>query len=110
MYDKIEAVERDLTEAQAKKAAIEANQMSANNIFKALIYFDKLYALMNEVERRQFIEELISEVHIHEARQPNGQWLKSIVFRLPIIEEDMEISLDSNSREETVVLMSRKDT
>ena len=103
MYDKIEAVERDLTEAQAKKAAIEANQMSANNIFKALIYFDKLYALMNEVERRQFIEELISEVHIHEARQPNGQWLKSIVFRLPIIEEDMEISLDSNSRDETVV-------
>ena len=103
MYDKIDAVEHDLAEAQTKKSAIEANQMSAKNIFKALIYFDNLYGLMNEVERRQFVEELISEVHIHEARQPNGQWLKAIVFRLPIIEEDMEISLDGNSQDETVV-------
>ncbi|MFR4685067.1 MAG: resolvase, partial [Anaerobutyricum hallii] len=38
-----------------------------------------------------------------------GQWLKSIKFKLPIIEEDMEMSLDNDSHVETVVLMSRKD-
>ena len=33
------------------------------------------------------MEALISEIQIYEDRKPNGQWLKSIKFRLPIIEE-----------------------
>ena len=50
---------------------------------------------------------MISEVHIYEERQPNGQWLKSIKFNLPIIEEDMDLSLDSASHVETVVLLEK---
>ena len=41
------------------------------------------------------IEALSSEIQIYPERQPNGQWLKSIKFKLPIIEEDMSISLDN---------------
>ena len=65
---------------------------------------------MNDREKRQLIEELISEIQIYPERQPNGQWLKSIKFRLPIIEEDMDISLDNEHYVETVVLIQRKDT
>ena len=72
-----------------------------------LIYFEKLYAVMDEQEKRQIMESLISEIHIYEERQPNGQWLKSIKFKLPIIEEDMEMSLDSDTHVETVVLLSQ---
>ena len=54
------------------------------------------------------MESLISEIHIFEERKPNGQWLKSIKFKLPIIEEDMEISLDNDTQVETVVLLSHK--
>ena len=53
-----------------------------------LIYFDKLHAVMDEADKRQIMESLISEIQIYEERQPNGQWLKSIKFKLPIIEED----------------------
>lgn len=53
------------------------------------------------------MESLISEIHIYEERQPNGQWLKSIKFKLPIIEEDMEMSLDSDTHVETVCLLSK---
>ena len=70
-----------------------------------MIYFDKLYALMSEVERRQLVEALISEIQIYEERQTNGQWLKSIKFKLPIIEEDISLSLDSNEHIETVVCL-----
>ena len=63
--------------------------------------------MMNDVERRQLIEALISEIQIYPERQPNGQWLKSIKFKLPIIDEDMSISLDNEEQVETVVLMSR---
>ena len=97
MYDKIEDTENLLIEARAKKMAIEAEKLTADNIYKVLIYFEKLYAVMDEQEKRQIMESLISEIHIYEERQPNGQWLKSIKFKLPIIEEDMEMSLDSDT-------------
>lgn len=71
------------------------------------MYFDKLYSAMNDVERRRVMETLISEIQIYEDRQPNGQWLKSIKFKLPIIEEDMEISLDNDTHVEAIVSLQR---
>ena len=53
---------------------------------------------MNDVERRQLIYALISEVQIYEEKQPNGQWLKSITFKLPIIDEDLNISLNNDEQ------------
>ena len=107
MYDKIEEEENLLVEARAKKQAIEAEKLTADNIYKVLIYFEKLYGVMNDVERRRFIEALISEIQIFPERQPNGQWLKSIKFKLPIIGENMELSLDNDKHVETVVLLSK---
>ena len=108
MYDKIEDTENLLIAARAKKMAIEAEKLTGDNIYKVLIYFDKLYAVMSEQEKRQIMEALISEIQIYEERQPNGQWLKSIKFKLPIIEEDMSLSLDNDTHVETVVLLSRE--
>ena len=107
MYDKIEDTENLLVAARAKKMAIESEKLTGDNIYKVLIYFDKLYAVMSEQEKRQIMESLISEIQIYPERQPNGQWLKSIKFKLPIIEEDMSFSLDNETQVETVVLMSR---
>lgn len=103
MYDKIEETESRLIEARAKKTAIEAEKITGDNIYKVLIYFDKLYKVMNDVEKRQLMESLISEIQIFEDRQPNGQWLKSMKFKLPIIEGDMELSLDNDKHVETVM-------
>lgn len=108
MYDKIEALESQLIESRAKKSAFESEKVTGDNIFKVLIYFEKLYAVMNEDEKRRLIEALISEVQIYEDRQPNGQWLKSIKFKLPIIEQDIELSLDNEEHVETVVLMEKR--
>lgn len=107
MYDKIEDAENLLIAARAKKMSIEAEKLTGDNIYKVLIYFDKLYSVMNEQEKRQIMESLISEIQIYPERQPNGQWLKSIKFKLPIIEEDMNISLDNDSQVETVCLLSK---
>ncbi len=64
---------------------------------------------MSESERHQLLEALISEIQIYEEQQPNGQWLKSIKFKLPIIEEDMTLCLDNGRHVECVVLMSIAD-
>ena len=107
MYDKIEDEESQMIEARAKRQAIEAEKLTGDNIYKVLMYFDKLYSAMNDVERRRVMETLISEIQIYEDRQPNGQWLKSIKFKLPIIEEDMEISLDNDTHVEAVLLLTK---
>ena len=113
MYDKIDDLEQSLIEARAKKQTIEAEKMTGDNIYKVLIFFDKLYGMMEEEEKRKFMEILIKEIQIYEERQSNGQWLKSITFRLPIIEEDIQIpvgdGLDNDGHVETVCLLSRKD-
>ena len=113
MYDKIDDLEELLVEARAKKQSIEADKMTGDNIYKILIFFDKLYGKMNEVEQRKLMETLIREIQIHEERQANGQWLKSIVFRLPIIEGDMQLpienGLDSDDHIETVCLLVRRN-
>lgn len=107
MYDKIEELESQLIDARAKKTSIEAEKITGDNIYKVLICFDKLYFAMNDVERRQLIEALIAEIQIYEERKPNGQWLKSIRFKLPIIENDLSIGLDNGEHVETVCLLSR---
>ena len=108
MYDKIEELESQLIDARAKKTSIEAEKITGDNIYKVLICFDKLYFAMNDVERRQLIEALIAEIQIYEERKPNGQWLKSIRFKLPIIENDLSIGLDNGEHVETVALLVRQ--
>ena len=107
MYDKIEEAENNLMDARAKKQAIEADKITGDNIYKILICFDKLYATMTEAERRRLVEILIDEVQIYPERQPNGQWLKSVRFKLPIIDHDLELSLDNQDRVEVVCSMVR---
>ena len=109
MYDKIEETESLLLTARAKRQSIEAEKLTGDNIYKVLIYFEKLYAIMDDKERRRLMESLIEEIQIYEERQPNGQWLKSIRFRLPIIEKSMTIGLDNCSHVETVVLMTKRE-
>ncbi len=85
-----------------------SDKISGDNIYKALVFFDKMYDNKNEAETREFIEQLIEKVEVYEERQPNGQWLRAIEFKLPIIEHDMKLGLDNGDSVETVVLLGRK--
>ena len=110
-YDKIDEAEELLVSAKAKKRSLLADKITGDNIYKALIFFDKLYAQMNEAEKREFLSQLVDNVQIYEERKENGQWLKSIEFKLPIIEKEFTLSLDNDTQNETVVKLSlKKDT
>ena len=107
MYDKIEEAENNLMDARTKKQAIEADKITGDNIYKVLICFEKLYNVMNPLERKKLMEHLISEIQIYPERQPNGQWLKSIKFRLPIVESNIDLCLDNESHTECVIALSK---
>ena len=106
IYDKIDEAEELLVSAKAKKRSLLADKITGDNIYKALIFFDKLYAQMNEAEKREFLSQLVDNVQIYEERKENGQWLKSIEFKLPIIEKEFTLSLDNDAQNETVYLLS----
>ena len=107
-YDKIDDAEELLVSAKAKKCSLLADKITGDNIYKALVFFDKLYAQMNEAEKREFLSQLVDNVQIYEERKENGQWLKSIEFKLPILEKEFTLSLDNDTQNETVVLLSNK--
>jgi len=110
-YDKIDEAEELLISAKTKKRALLADKITGDNIYKALIFFDKLYAQMNEAEKREFLSQLVDNVQIYEERKENGQWLKSIEFKLPIIEKEFTLSLDNDTQNETLVKLSiKRDT
>ena len=106
-YDKIDDAEELLVSAKAKKRSLLADKITGDNIYKALVFFDKLYAQMSEAEKREFLSQLVDNVQIYEERKENGQWLKSIEFKLPIIEKEFTLSLDNDTQNETVVLLSK---
>ena len=56
-----------------------------------------------KVKKRSILAE---KVEIYEEEQENGQWLKSIEFKLPIISKDMKISLDNGLQIEAVCALS----
>ena len=106
-YDKIDEAEELLVSAKTKKRSLLADKITGDNIYKALVFFDKLYAQMNEAEKREFLSQLVDNVQIYEERKENGQWLKSIEFKLPIIEKEFTLSLDNDTQNETVCLLSK---
>lgn len=107
IYDKIEELENLIMDARAKRKTVIADKMSVDNVYKAIIYIDKYIDKMDQQERRDFIEQIISEVNIYEDKTPEGQWIKSVKFRLPLITEDISIGLDKDDHVETVVLLTR---
>ena len=60
-----------------------------------------------KAEKREFLSQLVDNAQIYEERKENGQWLKSIEFKLPIIEKEFTLSLDNDTQNETVVFLSQ---
>ena len=109
LYDKIDEIEADLMIARKKKIAVNTAKLEADNIYKTLMYFDTLYYKMNDEEKHELLSILIKEINIYEDKQPNGQWLKEVVFSLPIIgSEKLYMSLDKGNSVEVITLLRRK--
>lgn len=108
-YDLMVELQEQLDECRTKRANLESEKLSGEQIYKILIYFDKLYDKMEDEDKQLFFKTLIKEIQIYE--EPKGkQWIKSIKFTFPLVDGKDEIGLDNESTVETVVLLSRMNT
>lgn len=90
---------------------LRINAIIIDNVYKYLMFFDKLYDRMNDGEKKQLLESFIAAVYIYEEEQENGQFLKRIDFKFPVYYDGGfidSISWDKNKHDETCVLLGRK--
>lgn len=109
LYEVIVDLETRIEDARLRRAAVETEAISLENLFKIMQNFGELYAIVNDEERKAIISYLIKEIQIYphdEADQP----LKSIEFNFPIYRDGQEIKellWEKDNTVETVVLLSR---
>lgn len=110
LYDEIEDVENNIEELKTRIFNVQQKKISEENVYKFLLYFDKLYAKFTDLEKREFMRSFIESIEIYENEQPDGRFLKKIRFRFPVFfeeKETSEICWDNQNTVETVILMSR---
>lgn len=56
MYNKVKDRESKLIEVKAKRSVVEVDKVTDDNIYEVLICFEKLYEVINDEEKRDFIE------------------------------------------------------
>ena len=110
-YEKIDSVEQQIDETETRIINIRQDRISEKNIYQFLLYFNEFYDRFTDAEKKEFLNSFIERVDIYEQEQPDGRFLKHIKFRFPVFfdgKETEELSWDSETTLETVVLISKE--
>ena len=110
LYDKIDKTEDDIAELQSRIGFLVEQKISSDNVYKYLLYFDKLYDKFTDMEKKTFLNSFIEKIEVYPRELPNGRFLKSIHFRFPLFYEGEEIiglRWDNEVTHETVAILNR---
>ena len=103
----------------AKKQELQTRPTESANYFRTLITdmicrlllaFDYAYEAASEGEREELMREFIERIELFPEKQPDGNWIRKIIFNFPVPvngTEVKELPLESETMVETVVLLSR---
>ena len=108
IYDQLDYVELQISDSRKRKEAILEEKITSDNIYKILINFQKLYSVLSDVDKKRLFNQLIEKIEIYGEKTESGRWVKSLIFKLPLIDEDINLSLDNDSFVETIALMSKE--
>ena len=109
-YDEIELIEKEIEDLEVKISNIKLDKVTADEIYRCLCCFDKLYDKMSDMERKTFMNRFIKEIQIFPERQEDRRIIKSIKFRFPIYyngEIRNSIEWDSNNTFESIVCLTK---
>ena len=110
LYDEIYSTEGEIHQVEIRLKNIEESRITTDNIYSFLLNYDKLYGLLSDIEKKQFLKVFVEEVQIFPDVQPDGKFLRSIKFGFPIPYDGSEvqaISWDKENTVESVVLLTR---
>lgn len=110
LYDRISELEDIIADIEAKISGAYGEKITANQLYKILLNFDKMYFKMTDLEKKQFMREFIEDIEMYPEKQEDGRILKQLSLGFPVFYEGSEgdtIRLLNENTVETVVLLSQ---
>lgn len=103
-------MESQLSEIQGQIDDIHQEKITGDNIYRLLLAFDEVYNAATEVEQKEFMRAFIERIDLFPEKQPDGSWIRNIVFAFPVPyngKEIREFPLESQSTVECVTAFAR---
>ena len=110
LYDRISDLEDMIADIEVKISGAYGEKITANQLYKVLLNFDKMYFKMTDLEKKQFMRNFIEEIELYPERQDDGYILKQLSLGFPVFYEGSEgdtIRLLKQNTVETVCLLSK---
>ncbi|MDE7331169.1 MAG: hypothetical protein K2O16_02860 [Lachnospiraceae bacterium] len=83
MEDAIADIEEKISGAYGEK-------ITADELYKVLLSFDRMYFKMTDLEKKRFMREFIDEIKLYPERQEDGRILKQLHLGFPVFYEGSE--------------------
>ena len=110
-YGRIDEIEVQIDDVQSQIRSIRQEKISGDNIYRLLLAFDQVYEAASEVERKEFMRAFIERIELFPEKQPDGNWIRKIIFNFPVPvngAEVKELPLENETMIETVILLSNR--
>ena len=110
-YGRIDEIEVQIDDVQSQIRSIRQEKISGDNIYRLLLAFDQVYEAASEVERKEFMRAFIERIELFPEKQPDGNWIRKIIFNFPVPvngTEVKELPLENETMVETVVLLTER--
>lgn len=107
-YGAIDEIEVQIDDVQSQIRSIRQEKISGDNIYRLLLAFDQVYEAASEVERKEFMRAFIERIELFPEKQPDGNWIRKIIFNFPVPvngTEVKELPLENETIVEAVVLL-----
>ncbi len=108
LYDRISELEDMISDIEVKISGAYGEKITANQLYKVLLNFDKMYFKMTDLEKKQFMRDFIEEIELYPERQDDGRILKQLSLGFPVFYEGSEgdtIRLHKQNTVECVIMM-----
>lgn len=103
-YGRIDEIEVQIDDVQSQIRSIRQEKISGDNIYRLLLAFDQVYEAASEVDRKEFMRAFIERIELFPEKQPDGNWIRKIIFNFPVPvngAEVKELPLENETMVET---------
>lgn len=112
LYDRISELEEMIADIEAKISGAYGEKITADQLYKVLLNFDKMYYKMTDLEKERFMRDFIEEIELYPEKQDDGRILKQLSLGFPVFYEGSEgdtIRLHKENTVETIVLLQKSN-
>lgn len=108
-YGAIDEIEVQIDDVQSQIRSIRQEKISGDNIYRLLLAFDQVYEAASEVERKEFMRAFIERIELFPEKQPDGNWIRKIIFNFPVPVNGTEVTELPLENETMVEMFQYKD-